>query len=66
MRRPSATRSERLRGDATYTYQLRAFVDAVRNGTPLPTAADHGIANMRVIDSVYRSAGLEPRGPAPT
>jgi predicted dehydrogenase len=64
VRRASGTRSERLRGDATYTYQLRAFVDAVRNGTPLPTAADHGIANMRVIDAVYRAAGLQPRGAA--
>src|SRR5262249_46951944 len=30
-------RLERLRGDATYTYQLRAFSAAVREGTPVPT-----------------------------
>ncbi len=55
-------RRERLEGDATYTHQLRAFVDAIRNGTPLPTDADDGVANMRVIDALYRAAGLSPRG----
>jgi len=57
----SGSRRERVRGDATYTHQLRAFVDTVRNGTPVPTNPAHGVANMRVIDEVYRKAGLEPR-----
>jgi predicted dehydrogenase len=55
-------RSERVRGDASYTHQLRAFVDAVRRGVPLPTGAEDAVANMRVIDAVYRAAGLLPRG----
>ncbi len=59
---PSASRRERVRGEATYVHQLRAFVDTVRNGTPVPTDPAHAIANMRVIDEVYRKAGLQPRG----
>ncbi len=55
---------ERVPGDATYTHQLRAFVDAVRNGTALPTTAQDGVANMRVIDAVYEKAGLPRRGTA--
>lgn len=64
VRTAAGTRSERLQGDATYTYQLRAFVAAVRNRTPVPTGPEHGIANMRVIDAIYRKAGLQPRGMA--
>jgi predicted dehydrogenase len=53
--------SERVAGESTYICQLRAFVDHVRNGTPVPTGPDDAIANMRVIDAVYRAAGLKPR-----
>ena len=56
-------RRERVKGDATYTYQLRAFVAAVREGAPFPTTTADAIANMRVIDACYRAAGLEPRQP---
>ena len=62
VRTATGTRTERLRGDATYTYQLRAFVAAVRTGTPVPTGPDDAIANMRVIDAVYSAAGLPLRG----
>jgi predicted dehydrogenase len=58
-------RRERVKGDATYTYQLRAFVAAVRDGAPFPTTTADAIANMRVIDACYRAAGLEPRLPTP-
>lgn len=56
------TRHEQLEGQSTYYYQLRAFADAIRNGTPVLTSAHDAIANMRVIDAVYRAAGLQPRG----
>ncbi|MBI1813431.1 MAG: Gfo/Idh/MocA family oxidoreductase [Deltaproteobacteria bacterium] len=62
VRTERGTTSERVAGDATYTHQLRAFVAAVRDGTAVPTDATDGIANMRVIDAVYRAAGLPPRG----
>ena len=62
VRTPDGKTSERVAGEATYTCQLRAFVDHVRNGTPVPTGADDAIANMRVIDAVYRAAGLKVRG----
>ena len=65
VRTASGKRRERIRGDATYTYQLRAFVAAVRRGEPVPTGPEHGIANMRVIDAVYRKAGMQPRGTTP-
>jgi len=55
------TRRERVRGRPTYEYQLRAFVDAIREGAPVPTGLDDSVANMRVIDAIYRAAGLEPR-----
>jgi predicted dehydrogenase len=55
-------RVEKLRGDATYTHQLRAFRDAVGLGRRVPTDPADAIANMRVIDEIYRKAGLRPRG----
>jgi len=58
------TRREHVRGPASYTEQLRAFVRAVDSETPLPTEGEDSIANMRVIDAVYRSAGLPLRQPA--
>jgi predicted dehydrogenase len=55
-------RTERVRGEATYNAQLRAFVSAVRDGTPFPTTADDAIVTMRLIDDIYRAAGLRLRG----
>jgi predicted dehydrogenase len=53
---------ERFDRRPSYEYQLRAFVDAVTNGTrPLTGPAD-SIANMRVIDAIYEKAGLPARG----
>ena len=64
VRTPEATTHERVRGDATYTYQLRAFAAAVLRGEPTLTPPADSIANMTVIDQVYRAAGLEPREPS--
>ena len=55
------TRRDRVRGGATYSYQLAAFVGAVRRGVPPLTPPADSVANMRVIDDIYRAAGLEPR-----
>jgi predicted dehydrogenase len=46
----------------TYVYQLTAFRDAVRDGTPVLTPPEDSIANMRVIDAIYEAAGLPVRG----
>jgi predicted dehydrogenase len=56
-------RRERVRDHtATYAYQLRAFAAAVLHGEPVITNPEDAVANMRQIDSVYRAAGLPPRG----
>jgi predicted dehydrogenase len=53
---------EGMRGDATYTYQLRAFVAAVREGGPVITDPEDAVLTMHVIDDLYRKAGLPLRG----
>ncbi len=55
-------KSETVPGDTSYTHQLRAFAAAMRGESSFPTGAREGIINMRVIDDVYRAAGLPPRG----
>jgi len=62
LRTDAGVARERVRGDGTYVAQLRAFVEACRTRVPPPTDAAHGVANMRVIDAVYRAAGLAVRG----
>jgi predicted dehydrogenase len=56
------SRSETVRGEATYTHQLRAFVAHVRGGPRMSTDARDAVANMRVIDAVYDRAGMRRRG----
>jgi predicted dehydrogenase len=63
VRTPSGKRHEKVKGEATYWYQLQAFVAAVRDGAPIFTPPADSIANMRVIDGIYRAAGMEPRQP---
>jgi predicted dehydrogenase len=62
VRTADGTRHERVPGDPTYTYQLRAFADAVLRGGPNLTPADDSVRTMQLIDDVYRAAGLTPRG----
>ncbi|MEX2654780.1 MAG: Gfo/Idh/MocA family oxidoreductase [Acidimicrobiia bacterium] len=50
-----------IEASSTYFHQLSAFRDAVVDGTPIPTGPDEAVANMEVIDSCYRAAGLAPR-----
>ena len=54
--------SEQVEGRTTYDHQLEAFVAAVLDGAEQPTGGGDGIANMRVIDAIYRAAGMQPRG----
>jgi predicted dehydrogenase len=48
--------------DSTFTDQLRALADAVHGGPAMPTDGHDGIVSMRIIDEVYRKAGLPLRG----
>jgi predicted dehydrogenase len=57
----SGERTEHCGNATSYTYQLQAFVDAVRDGTPYRTDADDAVATMALIDDCYRAIGLEPR-----
>ncbi|MFD1148171.1 Gfo/Idh/MocA family protein [Saccharothrix hoggarensis] len=57
-------RVERFDRRPSYEYQLDAFADAVRHGAPFPTTADDAVATMRVVDDIYRAAGLPVRQPA--
>jgi predicted dehydrogenase len=54
-------KTETVPGDSTFTHQLRAFIKAVRGEAKFPTDGAQGIINMRIIDDVYRAAGLPPR-----
>lgn len=45
----------------TYVFQARAFAKVVRGEPETWPSAEDGVANMAVIDAVYRAAGLSPR-----
>ncbi|HTO40943.1 MAG TPA: Gfo/Idh/MocA family oxidoreductase, partial [Rhizomicrobium sp.] len=47
---------------STYSYQAAAFVEFARGSGVLTTDARSGLENMKVIDALYRAAGLSPRG----
>ena len=55
-------RGERFPRRPTYEYQLDAFAAAVLDGADTLTPPSDSIANMRVIDSIYRAAGMKVRG----
>ncbi len=54
--------SQMVEGRTTYDHQLEAFAAAVLDGEQQPTGGQDGVANMRVIDAIYRAAGMQPRG----
>jgi predicted dehydrogenase len=60
--RDGTAQTERFDRTATYVFQLRSLVEVIGNGAASPTSAEDGVANMAVIDQVYRAAGLGPRG----
>lgn len=45
-------------GQETYDHQLAAVLDGLRTGRPLPTEGQDSVNNMRVIDDIYRVAGM--------
>jgi predicted dehydrogenase len=58
------THRERVRGEATYTAQLRSFAASVLRGEPSLTPAEDAVTTMRIIDEIYTAAGLPLRGEA--
>jgi predicted dehydrogenase len=46
----------------TFQYQLEAFVNAIRGRGPNLTPPEVAVCNQKVIDEIYRAAGLRPRG----
>jgi predicted dehydrogenase len=56
------TRREHVRGEASYTYQLRAFAQAILSDGPVLTPPSDAVVSMNLIDEVYRAAGMRPRG----
>lgn len=58
---PNQRTHRRIQGKATYSYQLEAFVRAVRGEAPMFTDSGFGVRNMKVIDAIYQAAGLKIR-----
>ena len=54
-------RRERIPGGPTYSYQMKAFVDAVSGQPTVLTPPADSVANMALIDAIYVAAGLGPR-----
>lgn len=54
-------RIEELGRRSSYTYMLEALRRLVRSGEPMVTDADDAVVTMRMIDDIYRSAGMLPR-----
>lgn len=52
-----APREESFTREATYNFQLRAFVEAVRTGVAPPTGGADSIGQMAAIDAIYAAAG---------
>jgi predicted dehydrogenase len=50
---------ESFTGETTYTYQLRAFREAVLGGSALPVQGLGAIANITLIDAVRDAAGIQ-------
>lgn len=53
---------ERVRGDSSYVAQLRRFLAGVREGADVITTPRDALVTMRLLDDIYRAAGLPLRG----
>jgi predicted dehydrogenase len=54
--------SEQFESTPTYVHQARGVLAVMRGERAVLTPASAGVGNMRVIDSIYRTAGLARRG----
>lgn len=62
VRTRQGTLLERVAGESTYFYQLRAFADSVLRDAPLLVPPTASVQAMQVIDAIYKKAGLRMRG----
>jgi predicted dehydrogenase len=56
-----STRTEEMGKRTSYTYQLEAFADHVRNGAPIHSDSEDAVVQAECIDAVYTAAGLPLR-----
>ena len=49
-------------GVTTFQFQLQHVLDVIEGRAQPLTGGDDAIGNMRALDSIYRAAGLRPRG----
>jgi len=52
----------RIKGEGSYTCQLREFVRRIKGGGSYPWDLAESVNSMRMIDAVYEKAGLPLRG----
>ena len=45
----------------SYIFQARHLAQVLREGAPVRTSGQNGLANLIVMDAVYAAAGLSPR-----
>jgi predicted dehydrogenase len=64
VRSADGNRAEHFPIRASYSYQLDAFAAAVLRGEPVRTGPEGSVENMKVIDAIYRAAGLPIRQPS--
>jgi predicted dehydrogenase len=64
VRSANSKRVERFSRRPSYAYQLDSFAAAALRGDPVKTKPEDAVANMTVIDAIYRAAGLPLREPA--
>jgi len=60
--RVGGTAEQTLGGQTSYTYQLAALAKTLQTGAEFLIDVDDSVANAELIDDVYRTAGLSPRG----
>ena len=61
VKKPGKTIREKIPGGTTFEYQLQDFATAIQAVTMPEQRLDDAVSNMRVIDEIYRKAGLPLR-----
>lgn len=45
----------------TFVFEWKEIANVIRNGAPIRTPASDGVANMKVVDAIYRAARMRVR-----